>query len=594
MIKITIQWKRGRNMKLIQNLKVSKKLWLLITPSILALILLLLLFIYRTTDISNYTKTSYYDEVFVSTALILNADRDFYQASIAEKELVLSGSTLPDQRKEELMTEYNENITQTLDRIKQAIDNISGNEELYSQFAHSESKHTLKQLSDSFNGDFKAWQESFDATSLTGDIDAHLAAFDTAREDINEMTELLEQYGEYSSVSIEKSVTSNIITLSIIITLVILIILLFAAVIVQYLKKSILNITKDMNTLANNDLTFEPYQLKTKDEIGTLSSSVNTLITSLREIVHLLDNTSTKLTDSSTSMRLNSDEITTSMNEIANTVGEIAESAGHQASDAEQVAREFDNLGLVIQQNSDSAKKLSGASHEIQKISKDGLTAVTDLSHITENNQKSFDLIFDTIRNTNESASKIGEVSNIIASIAQQTNLLALNAAIEAARAGEAGKGFAVVAEEIRKLAEQSSDSTSSIHSILEVLQDNITSANTQSSQVREAVDLQVRSVNETKERYVSIVSTLETVNQEIDMLDSVSQEMNQSRLKVVDIISSLSAIAQENAASTEETSATTEEVLASMITINDVVGDVDRLSKELKDVIKKFKINVE
>ncbi|MFA9377481.1 MAG: methyl-accepting chemotaxis protein [Lachnotalea sp.] len=579
-------------MKLLNNLSVTKKLASLYVPTVVALVLLLILFIYDTTNINNITKKAYYDELYVSTGLILNADRDFYQAAVAEKELVLSKTTLEDQRREELITDYNDNLKQTTDRVGQAVDNIKSNTALYSEFKYSTTQQTMQQLYDSFCTKMQTWESSYDIVTLTGDLDAHVSAFDEARADINSMTELLDEYADATSQSIKEDIVAKIIAATCGIIIVIFAISLLAAYIIQYLKKNIINTTNNMILLSNNDLSFEAYHVDSKDEIGVLSTSVNTLIDSLRGIVSLLDITSNKLNNSSTTMGKNSDEITISMNEIANTVGEIAESASQQAQDSEHVAKEFDSLGQVIEQSVTSTKKLYKASNQIQAVSKEGLETVIELSSITAANQISFELIFDTIRNTNESAGKIGEVSDIIASIAQQTNLLALNAAIEAARAGESGKGFAVVAEEIRKLAEQSAQSTSSIHTILEVLQNQISNANTQSSQVKEAVQRQAISVDETKERYTTIVDTLETVNQEIKILDSVSRDMEQSRLQVVDIITSLSAIAEENAASTEETSATTQEVLASMITINEAVTEVDQLATELNEVIAKFKLN--
>ncbi len=577
---------------MIKNLKISKKLFLLYIPALIGLVGLLLLFIYDTTSISEKAKKAYYEEAFVSTSLILNADRDFYQASVVEKELYIGVlSTLEADKKEALINDYNENVAQTTERISQAMENVKGNKELYENFKHSGSGETLASLSEKFNTNMQTWQSSFDVSTFSGDVETHLSSFDATRESINAMSELLDEYAKATSQSISREIKASVFFISIIIVIIIIGLSILAAYIVRYLKKSILKTAHDMNQIANNDLAFEPYKVNSKDELGMLSASMNALYDSLKNIIKLIESTSSKLTFSSSAMRMNSDEITTSMNEIASTVGEIAESAGQQAQDSEHAAKEFDHLGQVIVNSVASTKQLNDASTQMQKISKEGLQTITELSELTNNNRKAFDEIFDTIRNTNESAGKIGEVSDIIAGIAEQTNLLALNAAIEAARAGEAGKGFAVVADEIRKLAEQSAQSTSSINSILEVLQKQISNANSQSDMVKEAVEVQSHSVNETKERYTSIVNTLDTVNQEIKTLDLVSQNMEESRRKVLDIITSLSAIAQENAASTEETSATTEEILASMITINEAVSEIDNLSIQLNDVINQFKL---
>jgi methyl-accepting chemotaxis protein len=577
-------------MKIIQNFKIRKKLLLLYVPTLFALVMLLAIFILDTNYINQKTKRIYYDETYVSTSLILNADRDLYQAATEEKELYLS-TNLSDIRKKELLDSYSENITQVEERMSQAIDNIKTNDELYTEFKHVVSGKTLEMMYSKFVVHMEEWKTSYDISTSLGDIDIHLTAFSNAREEINGMTELLDKYAKSKSIEISKEINNSVIVWSIIISSLIIIISILAVFIIKYLRRSILYTTKDMDLLSHNDLSFNPYQVSSKDELGNLSSSVNEVVKSLRGILILLNTTSSKITDSSSSMKMNIDEITISMNQIANTVGEIAGSAGQQAEDAEHAANEFGNLGEVIAKNGKSTRVLSNASHQLREISKEGLTTITELSNITVNSKKSFELIFDTISNTNESAGKIGIVSEAIAGIAEQTNLLALNAAIEAARAGEAGKGFSVVAEEIRKLAEQSAESTKSIQAILDVLQKQISYANEQSNVVKKAVDIQAESVKETEKRYNVIVDTLLEMNLEINSLEIVSEEMEKSRNQVLDIITSLSAIAQENAASTEETSATTEEVLASMITINGAVEEIDQLALQLNDVIRRFKL---
>ena len=122
-------------------------------------------------------------------------------------------------------------------------------------------------------------------------------------------------------------------------------------------------------------------------------------------------------------------------------------------------------------------------------------------------------------------------------------------------------------------------------------LRGKIENVNEKSNAVKESVIHQVESVSETKEKYMTIVHSIQSVNKEIDNLDSISNDMTQSRLKVVDFIGSLAAIAEENAASTQETSATTQEVLATMITLNEVGEQVERLSEELNEVISVFKL---
>ena len=576
---------------MLKNMKVSRKLWLIVLPAMLALILLMAQYVYNSNNTLNKMKTSLYDEVFVSTALILNADRDFYQAAIAERELFLEGEVLDAARKDELVAAFDENIIQTKERITEAMDNLRDNKMLFSEFTEDTTNSTLEQLEAKFNEELAIWEGSYDVKAGTGDMDARLVAFDTAREEVNLMTELLEKYANYIAASIKTETQNALIFSAIIILIVIIFLGVLSVMIVKYLQKNVVSITKDMDTMANNKLNFTPNQLESKDELGVLSASVRSLLNSLRNIITLLNNTSSELSGTSESMKDNASQVTSSMNEIAKAVEEIAGSAAHQASDAESVAHEISNLGNIVNKNTASAEQLTSASAQIKNITQEGLEVVNQLSKITQDNEVAFYEIFELINKTNESSNKIGEASNLISQIAQQTNLLALNAAIEAARAGEAGKGFAVVAEEIRSLAEQSAKSTSMIDQMLEDLRTSVINANSKSDSVKDAVKIQVSSVNETKDKYLVIVKTIESINEEVSSLNSVSRDIEKSRMMVADIVSSLAAIAEENAASTQETSATTEEVLATMITIDELGGNIAQLSKELQDIVLRFEL---
>ncbi len=576
-------------MALLRNRKIAFKLWLMILPIGLTAIFVLIEFFYQTNKISADSREIYYDTVYQNAQLIINADRDYYQAQLAERTLVLSGDTLNQEDKDNLINDYNENCNQVLERVGEFQKDVMKKKDLNS--FSIEGSLTMPELFDNFFAEFSEWQTTYDPATGIGDEAAKNAIFENARDELNTMTELLDAYGNSEKERMEKERYTSLITIIIIIGIAVALVTVICLYIVRFIRNNLVKLTQNMNALAQNDLTFDAHNTNSKDELGVLANSIGTLIGSLRGIITQLVKTSDSLSVASSSMRVNSDEVTTSMNEIAKTIGEIAEGASNQAEDAQNLVHEISNLGEAVTKSAKSTRELSNASERIMVASKEGLDKVNKLEEITIKNQESFESIFLAIDITNNNAGKIGEASAMISDITKKTKLLALNASIEAARAGESGKGFAVVAEEITKLSEQSKNATLVIDKMLQELTEGIYKANLQSNLVKNAVKIQAVSVDETKDSYLSIVSALDNINEEIINLDVISKGMEQSRAVVADVGSNVSAISEESAASTEETSATTEEVLAAMTNINQIGMEVNDLVIELKGLIDKFKI---
>lgn len=587
------RWGEDDTMNYLRNCKVSTKLFLMVLPTVVIAVFYLYQIACQSQKISAITKKTYYDEVYVNTRLILNAERAFYEATIAEKTLALSGDELDADARSSLLREYNFKKGKVLEEVEKAIANVNSNPN-FIDFKFSGPKYTIYELYNAFQSGFQDWEAAYNPETGEGDIKAKEEAFEYASDFLNYMTDILDEYSIYVEQNIEKSVKDTVIESAIILIILILLVVLLAVFVIQYLRKHILKLTDNMNALSKNDLSFKPHMIHSKDELGDLSKSISTLIYSLRDIVKRLTQLTTSLTNSSHVMMDSSNEVSDSMNEISNIISDIAKGAYEQAEDSKQLMQEINVLGDVLHKSTSSANELSKASLEIKAATEEGLKSVNQLEAITIKNGESFQSIFDSIKITHVNAGKISEASELISDIARKTKLLSLNATIEAARAGESGKGFAVVADEIRKLSEQSEQSIEMIRGILEQLKSNINSINQQSVIAKNAVMAQTASVNDTKDKYFVIVDTLNKINTEIKNLEMVTKDVEHSRSVVSDIGIRVSNISEEYAASTEETSAMTEGILKAMMDVNHIGQELDHFVLELKDLIGKFKLPME
>ncbi|QUH25602.1 methyl-accepting chemotaxis protein [Serpentinicella alkaliphila] len=352
-------------------------------------------------------------------------------------------------------------------------------------------------------------------------------------------------------------------------------------------------LTNHAEILGSLDFTGEiPVELRErKDETGKLSNAFQSLIANLRNFVEDMANTSQMVAASSQQLTATSQQTAVASNEIAKTIEEIAGGAMGQARDTEEGVIKTVSLSKIIEEDLKDMEYINNALTKLTKLKEDGLYVIKNLTNKTNNSNSAIESIYESTKDTNQSAEKIGEASKIIENIAGQTNLLALNAAIEAARAGEAGRGFAVVADEIRKLAEQSTKSVKDIDQMLIKLQDNSKKSVTVMENVLSIISEQVNSVEITSQKFDGISEQIEIVGGIVNKSVGSVETMNKTKNELSAIIESLVAVAQENAASTEEASAAVEEQTASIDEISNASEALATLAEEMQIKIQKFKI---
>lgn len=263
---------------------------------------------------------------------------------------------------------------------------------------------------------------------------------------------------------------------------------------------------------------------------------------------------------------------------VSSALDEIAKGAGTQAADLSDSSLQVTSMQESIVEITRSVNDLSDTSGGMRQKGTEAAQIIQELSSTSEKTTEAFIRISDQIHQTNESVVKIQEVVNLIADIASQTNLLSLNASIEAARAGAAGKGFAVVAGEIQKLAEQTNSSAKIIDEIIVSLSDESRQTVQSIHEVTDIIMDQKAKLDETKEKFGIVEAGILSTASGMRIVWEQAGVCGEAGEHVVDLMTNLSAIAEENAATTQETN-------ASMNELNDATASLAKTALELKQL---------
>lgn len=358
------------------------------------------------------------------------------------------------------------------------------------------------------------------------------------------------------------------------------------------ISKPIKFASSHLKLLGSGNFTYEipKTYLRSGDEVGDIMRDTNNMQNNLIHLIQDISVASKHVSTSSYDLMETSEQSVQAANEVARAIEEISNSTSEQALDTEQGAVHINELGKLIVKDQENIADLNDSATVVDTIKVEVIEILKDLVEKTKSSYSAAKEVSDVIVNTNESATKIENASQMIKSIAEQTNLLALNASIEAARAGEYGKGFAVVAEEIRKLAEQSNTFTEEIAKIIRELTGKTEYAVKKIHEVGQTVQSQTESVDNTNEHVDGIASAIDKMKQVISNINESANEMESKKDEIIGIIENLSASSEENAAGTEEASASVEEQTASMEEILKASKQLAKLSNEMQDSINKFK----
>ena len=385
--------------------------------------------------------------------------------------------------------------------------------------------------------------------------------------------------------------TTNIMNVALIVEVILFAILGF--IMINRLVKPLHVLTEVVNKVAGLDFTRnedEDQLAHRKDEIGLIGRAIHNLHRQLRDIIVIIRDQGEKLSQSNTQFVQGFSEIVQTVDNVNVAVEEIAMGSTSQAQETTSASENMVDMGNAIESNSTSVDALEESIDRMNSLAQQSEEMLDDLADINNKTAETIDVVTEQTNRTNQSAEKINEAVVAIQDIASQTNLLSLNASIEAARAGESGRGFAVVAEQIRKLSEDSANSATEIEAIVRELIENSEDSVVKMQDLKDGSAVQAEKLDSTKESFEGLKQEIEAVSNASKEIFTQTSSINKLKDGVSGVIEQLAAIAQENAASTQETSASMFTLTENIDKCKDETEVLAGLSNQLNEQTRKFK----
>lgn len=509
---------------------------------------------FETTEVPLIKVATAFSEKYNFTSNLSSANDLFHEYST----LIAEGNdaTAPLESCKTLLNEIKtsiNNYTKNADNIK------SGNTAIDNKLA------ALEQIA-SYDANVSALKQQ--NSELTNSL---TAVTSEVRQQIEEDTETSKTY-----------MTALISTVFVVSVLLVIILTIFVIVSVQ---RSIQGFKGTLTQISDGDMTAKA-SIKKRDEFAVFGRSLNQMTDKLTSVINSVITVTQEVNASGGKLKEMAESTSQTSSQIDLSISGIAQGASAQAEDVEMSTSKITELGNLMDTMVHDITDLDNASNHMKQAGDEALSILDALSHSNENMTEGIHKISEQIVTTNDSVNKIEEAVSLISSIASQTNLLSLNASIEAARAGEAGRGFAVVASEIQKLAEQSNRSADTIYQVINNLSNDFRETMNVMDEVQSSTNDQNQKLKETKEQFYIVNTGISQSREKASLLKESIDACNEVSLVVSQLMMNLSAISEENAASTTETA-------NSMQILNETISDLLKESEKLMDISSQLEKDI-
>ena len=571
-------------------------LQILVIPLALCLIITILILGKEMSSTFTDAETLFKDTLYKVNDKIVNADRDFYQAMLAAQQYIsvsTSDGNLPPEVMNQLYEAkektYNENLAQVLERVGDAEKIAKENPRLYNDTL-VEGKN-YKDYVDLWNKQYKEWIDSFNFKTSEGDLTAFNELFETARNNLDGMTNIVENWADNEVTIARSNITTKVIIFSIIFIVISILMYAFSVFIAVRLSKDIKKLSGAIDNMSTGDFATPlnvNFPIKEFESIEDASENMRLkLQDSIRKIVINAQNVDNSANDAKT-MIVGSQQAT---NDINHAVSDLANGATSMAEDVQtamditlKIGQAVDNVLDAANSNLDNGRAVINESTKVQD-------QLNGLLVSGQNTRAKANQVSESVGRTSEVVAQISQSAALIISIASQTNLLALNASIEAARAGEAGKGFAVVAENIKNLASESNAAANEITSMLKQITDLSNQNKSLTDDIKSATEDEAGALSSMSDSFKDMLDLLRDTETGNNTIVALVRTLNENKNSVLSSVESLSSVSEENAASTEETSASLSVLDTNMENVASHADKLKTVAGELRQNVSMFSI---
>ena len=574
------------------NFSLNALLLTMVLPLIIALLISNLVSGFRQAQIMEQNEDVYYDTLYSISNLLINADRDFYQAQLAGTQYNAYERFVDNATAKGFLDEVDTNNTEVLERVEQAVELAKTNDYLWSQLT-SENGNTMATLYEDFKTNYALWETDYNFVTGQGDFITWINHFTAARNALSEMCDIVETWAIQ-----EKEYNHSNLNISILITLGIFVgisalLLIFSIFIIATINKNLKSIKKSVEIISSGDFV-------TKIKPNSFIADFNSIGDSLESMRHDLRNALVSVIDHAHSVNAKAeiakDNLSASQqttNNINSAVYDIAESATAMAQDVSNASSITISIGEAVD------KVLASANQNLEKgkmVYEESVKLKEMLAEIKFQDQNTDTVaseVSDSVAETANVVSQISAAAEGIINISSQTNLLALNASIEAARAGEAGRGFAVVADNIKNLAEETNTLAGEITGMLSTITHYSENNKQLAEEIKAATTNEATALEEMSVSFDEMLSLLQETETGNNQIVELVKNVDEGKNDILQSVDSLSSISQENAASTEETSASLSQLDESMTAVVEQANELQAIAATLTENVRFFNVEL-